>query len=45
MTNNQILPAIVEQNPDYKNQVGTVLYEFVEQLVGPKAPKITGMII
>ena len=45
MTCNQILPAIVAENPNYKDQVGTVLYEFVNQLVGPKAPKITGMLI
>ena len=45
MTCNQILPAIVSENPNYKDQVGTVLYEFVNQLVGPKAPKITGMLI
>jgi len=34
MTCNQILPAIVAENPNYKDQVGTVLYEFVNQLVG-----------
>ena len=45
MTCNQILPAIVSENPNYKDQVGTVLYEFVNQLVGLKAPKITGMLI
>ena len=45
MTCNQILPAIVAENPNYKDQVGTVLYEFVNQLVGPQAPKITGMLI
>ena len=45
MTANQILPAIVPENPNYKDQVGTVLYEFVNQLVGQKAPKITGMLI
>ena len=45
MTTNAILPAIVPENPNYKDQVGTVLYEFVNQLVGQKAPKITGMLI
>lgn len=45
MTTNVILPAIIPENPNYKDQVGTVLYEFVAQLVGPKAPKITGMLI
>merc|ERR1712113_76090 len=45
MTTNQILPAIVSENPNYKNQVGTVLYEFVHQLVGQNAPKVTGMLI
>ena len=45
MTTNVILPAIIPDNPNYKDQVGTVLYEFVAQLVGPQAPKITGMLI
>ena len=45
MTTNVILPAIIPDNPNYKDQVGTVLYEFVNQLVGLKAPKITGMLI
>ena len=45
MTTNAILPAIVPENPNYKDQVGTVLYEYVNQIVGPKAPKITGMLI
>jgi len=45
MTTNVILPAIIVDNPNYKDQVGTVLYEFVAQLVGPQAPKITGMLI
>ena len=45
MTTNVILPAIIPDNPNYKDQVGTVLYEFVAQLVGSQAPKITGMLI
>ena len=45
MTTNVIQPAIIPENPNYKEQVGTVLYEFVAQLVGPRAPKITGMLI
>ena len=45
MTTSQILPAIVAENPNYKQQVGTVIYEFVNKLVGEKAPKITGMLI
>ena len=45
MTAKQILPAIVPENPNYKDQVGTIIYEFVTQLVGTKAPKVTGMLI
>ena len=45
MTTNVIFPAVIPDNPNYKDQVGTVLYEFVAQLVGPQAPKITGMLI
>lgn len=42
----QLLPAIQERNPYYKDQVGHLIYEFVEMLVGQaKAPKITGMLI
>ena len=41
----QLIKAVVPENPYYKNQVGTVIYEFVAQLKGDKAPKITGMLI
>jgi len=40
-----ILPGITNENPYYRNQVGTVIYEFVVALKGDKAPKITGMLI
>ena len=40
-----ILPGVTPENPYYKNQVGTVIYEFVQQLKADKAPKITGMLI
>jgi len=40
-----ILNAIVEQNPNYKQQVGSVIYNFVQGLAGNQAPKITGMLI
>ena len=33
------------ENPNYKDQVGTVLYEHINTLVGQKAPKVTGMLI
>ena len=41
----QILAAIVPENPNYKDQVGTVLFEYIQQLIGSKAPKVTGMLI
>ena len=41
----QIFPAVVPENPNYKDQVGTVLYEHITGLVGAKAPKVTGMLI
>jgi len=42
----RIFPGLVPDNPNYKNQVGEVIYEFVEKLSGEeKAPKITGMLI
>jgi hypothetical protein len=40
------LPAIVPENPNYKELVGEFIYEYVEKLVGNvRAPKITGMLI
>ena len=41
----QILAAVVPENVNYKDQVGTVLYDFITHIVGPKAPKVTGMLI
>jgi len=41
----QYITAIVEQNPNYKQQVGSVIYPFVQTLAGNQAPKITGMLI
>jgi hypothetical protein len=42
----QLINAVQERNPFYKDQVGHLIYEFVEMLVGQaKAPKITGMLI
>jgi hypothetical protein len=40
-----ILNAIVEQNPNYKQHVGSIIYTFVQGLAGNQAPKITGMLI
>ena len=41
-----IQSAVTPQNPNYKQQVGEFIYEYVENIVGEeKAPKITGMLI
>ena len=41
-----IYNAISEINPNYKQHVGTCIFEFVTKLVGAEyAPKITGMLI
>jgi hypothetical protein len=41
-----LLPAVVKANPNYKNQVGEFIFEYVERIAGEqKAPKITGMLI
>lgn len=45
MACHQIIQAVIPENPNYKDQVGTVLYEYITQIVGPKAPKVTGMLI
>lgn len=42
----KILPAMVPDNPNHKDQAGTVFFEFVKRILSPeKAPKITGMLI
>lgn len=42
----KIFGAINEQNPNYKDQAGTLFYNFVKELAQPaRAPKITGMLI
>jgi hypothetical protein len=41
-----VIPAVDPKNPNYKAQVGEVIYEFVEKISGEDyAPKITGMLI
>ena len=40
-----ILNAIVEENPNRKQHVGSVIHPFVQRIVGKQAPKITGMLI
>lgn len=46
---NKLMPiygAIVELNPNYKQQVGSNIFDFVNKMVGPQfGPKITGMLI
>ena len=40
------LPAVQEKNPYLKEQVGHLIYDFVQGIIGvEKAPKITGMLI
>ena len=42
----QVIQDINHENLDYKQLSGTVLYDFVQKLVGTeKAPKITGILI
>lgn len=42
----QLIPAVVQSNPNYKSHVGEFIYEFVEREAGEDlAPKITGMLI
>ncbi len=41
-----MLHLVTPANPNYKNQVGEFIYEYVEKIMGEeKAPKITGMLI
>ena len=42
----RLIPAVDKSNPNYKAQVGEVIYEFVEKISDETlAPKITGMLI
>ena len=41
-----VVNTVVPENPNYKDQVGNCIYEFVTHIIGTtKAPKVTGMII
>lgn len=41
-----ILPAILAENPNYQQHVGSCIFPFVQNVCGPElAPKITGMLI
>ena len=41
-----MIPAVDKANPNYKAQVGEVIYEYVEKISDEQlAPKITGMLI
>jgi len=42
----QIIRAIVKENPNYQQIVGSCIFSFVQQICGAEyAPKITGMLI
>ena len=42
----RLIPLVDKANPNYKAQVGEVIYEFVEKISDENlAPKITGMLI
>ena len=42
----RLLPAVQERNQYLKEQVGHLIYDFVQKIIGvEKAPKITGMLI
>ena len=41
-----IISAVVPENLKYKDEVGTVLYQYIHDIVGgTKAPYVTGMLI
>lgn len=41
-----VYPLVSTANPNYKTQIGEMIYEYVEAIVGEElAPKITGMLI
>ena len=41
-----MLPAVQERNPNLKDQVGSIIFDYIEKMVGQeRAPKVTGMLI
>ena len=40
-----IYNSVVPENPNYKDCLGAILFEYVKHIVGDKAPKVTEMII
>ena len=41
-----MLPAVQDINPNLKDQVGQIIFDYIEKMVGQeRAPKITGMLI
>lgn len=41
-----MIPGVDKNNPNYKAQVGEIIYEYVEKISDEThAPKITGMLI
>ena len=42
----KLLPSVQDRNPYLKEQVGHLIYDYVQKIIGvEKAPKITGMLI
>ena len=42
----KILPKVQERNPNLKNQIDQIIFDYVEKIIGQeKAPKITDMLI
>jgi hypothetical protein len=42
----KLIPSVTEKNPYLKEQVGHLIYDYVQGIIGvDKAPKITGMLI
>ena len=45
MTCKSIIDKVVPENPKYKDLVSFYLDDYIYKIVGPKAPKVTAMII
>lgn len=40
------MPTVQKRNPNFKEQVGQIMIEYIEKMVGPdRAPKITVILI
>ena len=38
-----IFAAVVPENPNFREQVGTIWFPYIQSIVGPKASRVAGL--